>query len=111
MVNSGASFLYVTCGDAAEARRIGRVLVEERLAACANVLDGMASVYWWQGAVEESAEAVLIAKTRDDLVPALTARVRTLHSYDVPCVVALPIAQGNPDYLDWIAAETAREDA
>jgi len=106
MVNADARFVYVTCSDAAEARRIGRVLVEERLAACANVLDDMASIYWWQGAVEEATEAVLIAKTRDDLVLALTARVKALHSYDVPGIVALPIVQGNPDYLAWIAAET-----
>jgi len=106
LVNADARFVYVTCSGAAEARRIGRVLVEERLAACVNVLDGMASIYWWQGAVEEAAEAVLITKTRDDLVPALTKRVKALHSYDVPGIVALPIIQGNPDYLAWIAAET-----
>jgi len=80
LVNADARFVYVTCSGAAEAQRIGRVLVEERLAACVNVLNDMASIYWWQGAVEEAAEAVLIAKTRDDLVPALTERVKAAKS-------------------------------
>jgi periplasmic divalent cation tolerance protein len=81
--------------------------VEERLAAGANVLDGVASIYWWAGAIEQASEAVLIVKTRADLVERLSARIKALHSYDCPCVVALPIAGGNPDYLEWIRAETA----
>jgi periplasmic divalent cation tolerance protein len=100
------SFCYVTAGSRDEALAIGRTVVEERLAACANVLDGMISVYWWQGSLEQADEAVLILKTRAELVEPLTARIRELHSYECPCVVALPIAAGNPDYLDWIAGET-----
>ena len=100
------SFCYVTAGSREEALAIGRVIVEERLAACANVLDGMSSVYWWQGALQQASEAVLILKTRAELVERLTARIRELHSYDCPCVVALRIDGGNPAYLDWIAAET-----
>ena len=99
--------LYITAGSRDEAKKIGRALVEARLAACANVIDGMESVYWWQGKLTEDREAVLIVKTRADLVAAVTARVKALHSYAVPCVVALPILDGNPDYLDWLAAETA----
>ena len=99
--------LYITAGSRDEAKKIGHALVEARLAACANVIDGMESVYWWQGKLTEDREAVLIVKTRADLVAAVTARVKTLHSYTVPCVVALPILDGNPDYLDWVAAETA----
>lgn len=99
-------FVYVTARDRAEALSIGRVLVEERLVACVNILDGMRSLYWWDGAVQEADEAVLIAKTKSGLAPAVTARVKALHSYDVPCVVVLPVADGNPDFLDWIAAET-----
>ncbi len=72
----------------------------------ANVLDGATSIYWWQGALEQAGEAVLILKTRTELVERLTARILELHSYECPCVVALPIAAGNPQYLDWIAAET-----
>ena len=101
------SFCYVTSGSREEALAIGRTVVEERLAACANVLDGVSSIYWWQGALEQASEAVLILKTRAELVERLTARIRELHSYDCPCVVALPIEGGNPAYLDWIAAETA----
>jgi periplasmic divalent cation tolerance protein len=99
--------VYMTAASREEARKIGRALVEERLAACANVIDGMESVYWWQGKLTEDRETVLIAKTRAELVPALTERVKELHSYTVPCVVALPILAGNPAYLDWLAAETA----
>jgi periplasmic divalent cation tolerance protein len=99
-------FCYVTTGSREEALAIGRAVVGERLAACANVLDGMTSIYWWQGALEQAGEAVLILKTRAELVERLTSRIRELHSYDCPCVVALPIAAGNPGYLDWIARET-----
>jgi periplasmic divalent cation tolerance protein len=101
-----ACICYVTAGSREEALAIGRALVEERLAASANVLDGTASIYWWQGKFEQTQETVLIAKTRAELFPALSARVKQLHSYDCPCVVALPIADGNPDYLAWIVAET-----
>jgi periplasmic divalent cation tolerance protein len=100
------SFCYVTARSREEALTIGRTVVQERLAACANMLDGMTSIYWWRGALEQATEAVLILKTRAELVERLTARIRELHSYECPCVVALPIAAGNPDYLDWIARET-----
>lgn len=101
------SFLYVTTGSTDEAVMIARALIEARLAACATVLDGATSLYWWEGELEEAAEAVLFAKTREDLVDEAIAKVRALHSYDCPCVVALPIARGNPAYLEWIARETA----
>jgi periplasmic divalent cation tolerance protein len=101
-----AAFCYVTAGSREEALAIGRTVVEERLAACANVLDGMTSIYWWQGALQQAGEAVLILKTRTELLERLTARITELHSYDCPCVIALPIAAGNPSYLDWIARET-----
>ena len=99
-------FGYITVRDAAEARRIGQILVSERLAACVNILPGMESHYWWQGKMESAQEAVLIAKTRADLRDALLERVRALHEAETPCVVFLPIAGGNPDYLDWIRGET-----
>ena len=102
----GAILIYMTAGDKAEAVRIGRALVAEKLAACANVLDGMTSIYRWQGDICEDSEAVLIAKTTESLAPALTERVQALHSYDCPCVVTLPISGGNADFLDWIAAQT-----
>lgn len=101
-----ACFVYMTMESPDQARRIGRALVEERLAACVNLIDGMTSLYWWQGKLEEGRETVAIAKTRADLVPRLTERVKALHSYQVPCVVSLPIESGNAAFLEWIAAET-----
>lgn len=102
--------IYITAASADEARAIGRALVEERLAACANVLGPITSFYWWDGAVQEDGETALVAKTREDLVEALVERVKELHSYDCPCIVALPIEGGNPAFLDWIEAETRRDD-
>src|SRR3546814_11031464 len=102
-----ACFVYITASNAEEARRIGRSLVEARLAACANVHERITAIYWWEGAVQEGAEAVLVAKTREELLPDLTAKVRALHSYTVPCVVAWPLAGGNPAFLAWIEAEHA----
>lgn len=99
-------WIYITTKDRAQAELIGRQLVEERLCACANILDGMRSFYWWQGAVHSDQEAVLILKTRAERVEALTQRVKELHSYKVPCVVALPILGGNPEFLRWIEQET-----
>ncbi|HEX7928333.1 MAG TPA: divalent-cation tolerance protein CutA [bacterium] len=99
-------WVYMTASSVDEAKRIGRALVEERLAACTNILPGMTSFYWWQGKIDEGQETVLIAKTREELVERLTARVKALHSYSVPCVVALPMIGGNPDFLKWIEDET-----
>ena len=99
-------FVYMTTATREEARRIGRTLVEERLAACVNILPGMNAIYRWQGAVQDEQETVLIAKTRAALVERLSERVRALHSYRVPCVVALAIEGGNPAFLQWIVDET-----
>jgi periplasmic divalent cation tolerance protein len=102
-----AVWVYVTTADQAEAERLGRAAVEARLAACANLLGPTTAVYWWEGKVESGTEAALVLKTRADLVDALTAKIVELHSYDCPCVVALPIAGGNPEFLQWIETETA----
>ena len=99
-------FVYATAGDAAEARRIGRAVVEERLAACANIIDSMRSIYWWEGRVQEGAEAVLILKTAEERLPALIARVRELHSYDCPCIEVLAVTGGYQPFLDWVERET-----
>lgn len=98
--------VFITASSAEEAARIGRTLVEERLAACSNVIPSVSSTYWWKGAIEDAAEALLIVKTRQDLIEPLTLRVRALHSYTVPEVIALPILGGNPDYLKWIDEST-----
>lgn len=99
-------FVYVTCRDRNEAIHIGKAAVRDRLAACANVIGGMESIYWWQGNLEVSQETVLILKSRRDLLATLTENIKSEHSYEVPCIVALPIEDGNRDYLDWLLAET-----
>ncbi|MBK8908939.1 MAG: divalent-cation tolerance protein CutA [Rhodospirillales bacterium] len=98
--------IYVTAASQDEALSIGATLVEERLVACANVLGDITSVYRWDGEVQEETEVALVLKTRSDLVDRVTQRVMELHDYTCPCVVALPIVGGNPDYIAWIAAET-----
>ena len=97
-------FVNVSASD--DARRIARVLVEERLASAVNIQAGVHAIYRWRGEIEEAAEVVLVAKTRVDLVPRLTNRVITLHRYECPAVVAVPLCGGNPDYMAWIGAET-----
>ncbi len=101
-----ACSVYMTAGSIDEARTIAADLVDRRLAACVNLVPGVRSIYRWQDAIADDAEVAMFAKTRADLVDALVARVKALHSYDCPCIVALPIAAGNADFLDWIAAET-----
>ncbi len=99
-------FVYATASDAAEAERIGEAIVDERLAACANVIDGMRSIFRWQGSVQKGREAILILKTREDLFDELKQRIVELHSYELPCIVAMPIAMGHEPFLDWVASET-----
>jgi periplasmic divalent cation tolerance protein len=96
----------VSLGPREDALAIARALVAERLAAAVNIQD-VHSVYRWQGTIEEASEVLLIAKTRAALVPALSARVVALHSYQCPAVVAVPICGGNPDYLPWIEEQTS----
>ena len=98
--------VVVTADDADWLAGFTRTLVEERLAACGHNLSPIRSVYRWQGDVHDDAEARVGLHTRRSLVPAIVARTAELHSYDVPCVIALPLVGGNPAYLDWIAAET-----
>lgn len=97
--------VYVTASNADEASRIGRTLVEEKLVACANILP-IKSIYRWQGNIEEAGEVAMFLKTRCELADRVIERVKALHSYEVPCIVALPIEKGNPDYLRWIQEST-----
>ncbi len=103
----GYSLIYITASGRDEGLRLARALVESRLVACVNLMDGVTSLYWWEGRVQEDAETVLICKTRSTLVEAVITRVKELHTYACPCVVAIPIVDGNPAYLDWIGTETA----
>ena len=106
-----AVMLYITTRDREEAERIASTLVEERLIACGNILDGMQSVYWWNGKIEKANEAILLAKTDRRNVELVTARIIELHTYETPCVVALPIESGNSDYLTWVERESTAWDS
>jgi len=98
--------VYITVSSADEARKVGKEIVSRRLAACVNILGPIQSMYWWKGNLQEDNEMVVIAKTTAALVPRLIERVKAVHSYEVPCIVALPLTEGNPDFLNWIAQET-----
>ena len=93
-----------TAPDAETAARIGRALVDEGLIACANVVPGIRSIYRWQGRVADDAEVLLVLKTRASRCAAVAARVKALHPYELPEVVALPVVGGNEAYLDWVLA-------
>jgi len=101
-----AVLVYVTAPSLEEAESLARLAVESRLAACANILPGMRSLYWWRGKLERGDETVLLLKTTEALAPALTEALMAAHSYDCPCVVTLPVTGGNPDFLRWINDET-----
>ena len=98
--------VVVTAEDAEWLAGFTRTLVEERLAACGQITPAIRSVYRWQSAVHDEAEARVALHTRRALVPAIVERTTQLHPYDVPCVIALPLTAGNPPYLEWLAAET-----
>ncbi len=96
-------FIYMTAGSLEEARRIGRELVSAQLAACVNILPQMQSIYVWEGQLQEDAEVVMIAKTTAARTAELIAKVKSLHSYSVPCVVSLAVEDGHAPFLEWIA--------
>ena len=102
-----AIIIYITAANRREAQQLADTLLRERLVACVNVVGPISSSYWWQGKIESSREILLLAKTRANLGAAVIRRVKALHSYSVPCVVAIPVRTGNPDFLRWIEQETA----
>ena len=97
----------MTKGSVEEAKSIGHILVGQNLAACVNLLKNMTSIYKWEEKLEESQEVIMIVKTRKTLMPKLIETVNSLHSYDCPCILELPIQGGNPDFLSWIERQTA----
>lgn len=105
MADGDVLFVYVTAANAEEARRIGRALVEEGLAACVNLPAPHTAIYRWEGAVAEDAEQALIAKTTASRFDELARRVRALSSYDVPCIVALPVTTGDAEFLSWVGMQ------
>lgn len=102
--------LYITTPDKNEAQKIGRKLVEQNLAACTNIIDGMQSIYKWEGEIKEESECVLIVKTHYSRVKKVTRLVKEMHSYEVPAIVSLTITEdeGNQEYLEWLE-KTAKQ--
>ena len=97
--------VYITTRNEKEAVKIASILLKERLVACANIMPKIESAYWWKGKLKKHSEALLIAKTRKELMPKIIATVKKHHSYSVPCVNAIPIVKGNPDFLKWLDEE------
>lgn len=95
---------YITTSDKEEARKIGRSLVENKLAACVNIIDGMESIYEWKGELVEAKETILIAKTHYSKMAAINEHVKALHSYEVPCIISYSINEegGNKEYITWL---------
>jgi periplasmic divalent cation tolerance protein len=102
-----ALFVYITCSSAEEAQNIAKTVVEQRLAACANIMAAHEAVYWWEGDVKTGQEVAVIFKTRAGLFKKLEAAIKALHSYEVPCIVALPIKKGHAPFLKWIEDEAS----
>ena len=98
--------VFITVPSLEIAEEIGRTIVEERLAACVNIIPNMRSIYRWHDNIESATEAVLIAKSRTALFELLEQRVKALHPYECPCIVAWPIETGHQPYLDWVAQNT-----
>ena len=104
-----AIVVLVTVGSEQEAETIATALLEERLAACVNVTSPVRSLYRWEGRIADDREWQMVIKTQARLFEALSARVRALHSYDLPEIIALPVLAGTTDYVDWIQNETKSE--
>lgn len=98
--------IYITTGSVNEAKKIGRALVEEKLAACSNIISPIRSIYSWQGKICDDKEALMVLKTRKKHFKQIVKRVETLHSYDVPEIIAIPIIEGSSKYMSWLNEET-----
>ena len=106
MIPMKLNLIYITTKNKDEARRIGKELLKLRLAACVNIIDNINSLYWWEGKIQDDNEVILIAKTKESLVKELIEKVKSLHSYSCPCIISLPILDGNKAYLEWLKKET-----
>ena len=98
--------VLITTSSYEEGRKIAEALIAQKKAACVNIVPKVDSIFTWKGKIEESEESMLIVKTRAKLFPDVVTLVKWLHSYEVPEIIALPIIEGNPDYLEWIDKET-----
>jgi periplasmic divalent cation tolerance protein len=98
--------VLITTGSQEEARRIGDALISQKKAACVNIVPQINSLFWWEGKVEDDRESLLLVKTRAELFTEVVNAVKSIHSYDMPEIIALPIVKGSQDYLKWIGEET-----
>ena len=98
--------VYITAKNQSEAKKLSTLLVKERYVACANIIQGEDSIYRWKGKIVRTKESIIFAKTNKKMIPKLIKKVRSIHSYDCPCIVFLPIADGNRDFLKWVDMET-----
>ncbi len=105
MKESAYIVLLITTANAAEAQRVSRRLLEQRKAACVNIISGVDSLFWWNDKLNSAQESLLVVKTEASLLPGIITLVKKEHSYTVPEIIALPIIGGNPDYLKWIDKE------
>ena len=94
--------IFVTTATAEEAEKISRILVEEKLAACGTIMAGLRSIYFWEGKIEDAKESMMVIKTKTSRFKKIEKRVRSLHSYSVPEIVAVPVVQGSKTYLKWV---------
>jgi len=97
--------LFITTSNSEEAYKIAEVLLNQRKAACVNIVPGVSSLFWWQDKIDSAQESLLIVKTKASLLPEIIGLVKGIHSYDIPEIIALPIVGGNQDYLEWIGKE------
>ena len=103
-MNTRYIVIFITAKDKKEATKIARGLLEAKLIACANIIDRVQSLFWWQGKIDSSKEVLLILKTKKSLFKKIVAQVKSLHSYQTPEIIALAIVRGSEDYLNWISS-------
>jgi periplasmic divalent cation tolerance protein len=99
------AIVYITTSGEKESKKIGRTIVEERLAGCINIISTIESLYWWKGEIEEDKESILIVKTKVGNIENIIKRVKEIHSYENPAILAIPIIEGSKEYLDYLDGE------
>jgi periplasmic divalent cation tolerance protein len=99
------SWIYITTSESSESKKIAKILLEERLVACTNIIPQITSLYLWKGEIEEDNESILIAKTKDDKVDQVIERVKEIHSYETPCILQLEVKKASEEYLQWMENE------
>jgi periplasmic divalent cation tolerance protein len=106
MAKPGYLVVFITTSSYEEARKIADTLIDRKKAACVNIVPGVNSLFRWKGKIEEAEESLMVVKTRAELFPDVVSLVKSIHSYEVPEIIALSIVEGSPDYLEWLKKET-----